>query len=66
MTSPFKFLDSFIREDREIFFEGEKEIDELYRKIFESKILLGVCHLQHAVILSFFLGISLWSSIGGF
>jgi hypothetical protein len=40
MTSPFKFLDSYTREDRAIFFGREKEIDELYRKVFESKILL--------------------------
>jgi hypothetical protein len=40
MKSPFKFLDSYTREDREIFFGREKEITELYRKVFESKILL--------------------------
>ncbi|MFN8207565.1 MAG: AAA family ATPase [Bacteroidales bacterium] len=40
IVSPFKFLDSFTREDREIFFGREKEIEELYRKVFESKILL--------------------------
>jgi WD40 repeat protein len=40
MSTPFKFLDSFTREDREIFFGREKEIEELYRKVFESKILL--------------------------
>jgi hypothetical protein len=39
-TTPFKFLDSYTREDREIFFGREKEIEELYRKVFESKILL--------------------------
>ena len=40
MKSPFKFLDSYTKEDREIFFGREKEIDELYRRLFESKVLL--------------------------
>jgi WD40 repeat protein/Cdc6-like AAA superfamily ATPase len=40
MKSPFKFLDSYTKEDREIFFGREKEIEELYRRLFESKILL--------------------------
>ena len=40
MKSPFKFLDSYTREDREIFFGREREIEELYQKVFESKILL--------------------------
>jgi len=38
--SPFKFLDSYTSEDRAIFFGREREITELYRRIFESKILL--------------------------
>ena len=40
MNSPFKFLDSYAREDREIFFGRDREIEELYQKVFESKILL--------------------------
>ena len=40
MKSPFKFLDSFTKEDREIFFGREKEIEELYQRIFQSKIML--------------------------
>ena len=40
MKSPFKFLDSFTKEDREIFFGREKEIEELYRRVFRSKIML--------------------------
>jgi WD40 repeat protein len=40
MKSPFKFLDSYTKEDREIYFGREREIDELYRRLFESKILL--------------------------
>lgn len=40
LKSPFKFLDSYTREDREIFFGREQEINELYRHVFESKILL--------------------------
>ena len=40
MQSPFKFLDSFTKEDKDIFFGREQETEELYHKIFESKILL--------------------------
>ncbi|MCU0462014.1 MAG: hypothetical protein MUF36_08385 [Bacteroidales bacterium] len=40
MTSPFKFLDSYTREDRAVFFGREQEITELYRRVFESRILL--------------------------
>jgi gliding motility-associated protein GldM len=39
-TSPFKFLDSFTKDDKDIFFGRDKEIVELYFKVFESKILL--------------------------
>ncbi|MCX6333494.1 MAG: hypothetical protein NT092_04225 [Bacteroidia bacterium] len=38
--SPFKFLDSFTKDDREIFFGREKEIEELHSRVFESKVLL--------------------------
>jgi WD40 repeat protein len=38
--SPFKFLDSFTKDDREIFFGRNKEIEELHTRVFESKILL--------------------------
>ena len=40
MKSPFKFLDSYTKEDREIYFGREREIDELYHRLFESRILL--------------------------
>ena len=40
MQSPFKFLDSYDREDREIFFGRDREIEELYQKVFGGKILL--------------------------
>ncbi len=40
MTSPFKFLDSYTKEDKEIFFGRDKEIEELYHKVFENKTLL--------------------------
>ncbi len=40
IKSPFKFLDSYTSEDRAIFFGRDREITELYRRIFESKILL--------------------------
>jgi len=38
--SPFKFLDSYTKDDREIFFGREREIEELYHRVFESKIML--------------------------
>jgi WD40 repeat protein/energy-coupling factor transporter ATP-binding protein EcfA2 len=38
--SPFKFLDSFTKDDRDIFFGRDKEIEELHTRVFESKILL--------------------------
>ena len=40
MNSPFKFLDSYTREDRDIFFGRDREIEEMYQKVFESKMLL--------------------------
>jgi WD40 repeat protein len=40
MNSPFKFLDSYSKEDKDIFFGRDSEIEELYQKVFASKILL--------------------------
>jgi len=40
MNSPFKFLDSYTKEDRDIFFGRTREIEELYQRVFESKLLL--------------------------
>ncbi|MFC2080140.1 hypothetical protein ACFLRQ_01560 [Bacteroidota bacterium] len=40
MNSPFKFLDSYTKEDAAIFFGRDREIEELYQKVFESKILI--------------------------
>ena len=38
--SPFKFLDSYSKDDRDIFFGRDKEIEELHSRVFESKILI--------------------------
>ncbi len=38
--SPFKFLDAYTKEDKDIFFGREKEIEELYQKIFNGRILV--------------------------
>jgi len=38
--NPFKFLDSYTKNDKDIFFGRDHEIDELHHKVFESKILL--------------------------
>jgi len=40
MNSPFKFLDSYTKDDRDIFFGRNREIEELYQQVFESKLLL--------------------------
>jgi WD40 repeat protein len=40
MKSPFKFLDSYTLADRDVFFGRDQEITELYRRVFESKMLL--------------------------
>jgi AAA+ ATPase superfamily predicted ATPase len=40
MKSPFKFLDSYTKEDREIFFGRDREIEELYQRVFDSRLLL--------------------------
>jgi len=37
--SPFKFLDSYTREDRDIFFGRNQEIDQLYEMVFKSKLI---------------------------
>ena len=37
--SPFKFLDSYSKEDKDIFFGRDQEIDEVYNKIFQDKTL---------------------------
>lgn len=38
--SPFKFLDSYTAEDSDRFFGRNQEVEELYNKVFQSKILL--------------------------
>jgi len=38
--NPFKFLDSYTRQDKEIFFGRDREIEEMYQKVFEGKMLL--------------------------
>ncbi|MCB0569918.1 MAG: AAA family ATPase [Phaeodactylibacter sp.] len=38
--SPFKFLDSYAKEDRAIFFGREAEVEELYERVFESNLIL--------------------------
>lgn len=38
--SPFKFLDSYSADDQAIFFGREQEVEEVYDKVFQSKILL--------------------------
>ena len=40
IRNPFKFLDSYTKKDKEIFFGRETELEEIYRKFYKSKILL--------------------------
>jgi WD40 repeat protein len=40
MKSPFKFLDSYGKDDQDIFFGRDREIEELYHRVFESKLML--------------------------
>lgn len=37
---PFKFLDAYAKEDADIFFGRDAEIEELYARVFYSKLLL--------------------------
>ncbi len=38
--SPFKFLDAYEREDREIFFGREQEVETLYQMSFHARLML--------------------------
>ena len=38
--SPFKFLDSYTKNDRDIFFGRDMETDRLYELVFETKLIL--------------------------
>lgn len=40
MRYPFKFLDAYTKEDHAIFFGREQEIDDLYRMVFQTNLLL--------------------------
>lgn len=40
MKYPFKFLDAYEKEDRDIFFGREEELTELYRLVFQTNLLL--------------------------
>jgi len=50
IKSPFKFLDSFTKEDKEIFFGRDKETEELYQKNFRNTII----NLKHVITLTIF------------
>ena len=38
-NSPFKFLDSYTKADKDIFFGREKETEEIYSRLFYGKML---------------------------
>ena len=37
---PFKFLDSYTREDKNIFFGRDSETEDIFRKLYSGKLLL--------------------------
>lgn len=39
-TYPFKFLNSYTKEDKNIFFGREKEVEALYKMVFETNLML--------------------------
>lgn len=39
IESPYKFLDSYTEEDRDIFFGRDSEIEEVYKKVFQGQTL---------------------------
>jgi hypothetical protein len=40
MNSPFKFLDAYSKDDKDIFFGREKETEEIYERLFKGSLLL--------------------------
>jgi len=40
IQAPFKFLDSYTKADKDIFFGREKETEEIFSRLFYSKMLL--------------------------
>ncbi len=40
MKSPFKFLDAYTLEDEKVFFGRKKEVDALYKMVFETPLIL--------------------------
>ncbi len=40
MKSPFKFLDAYIKEDKDFFFGREAETEELHDKVYRSNLML--------------------------
>ena len=40
MKSPFKFLDAYNADERHLFFGREEEIEQLYRMVFQTDVLL--------------------------
>jgi hypothetical protein len=40
MSSPFKFLDAYTKQDQHLFFGRDDEIEELYQRVFKSNLML--------------------------
>ncbi len=40
MKSPFKFLDAYTADERHLFYGRDEEIDQLYRMVFQTDVLL--------------------------
>ena len=40
LNSPFKFLDAYGKEDKDIFFGRDDEVEQLYELVFQSNLTL--------------------------
>ena len=40
VQSPFKFLDAYNKEDKDIFFGRDEEVEQLYELVFQSNLTL--------------------------
>ena len=38
--NPYKFLDAFNKEDKDVFFGREREVEEIYSRLFQGNLLV--------------------------
>ena len=46
---PFKFLDSYTIEDRNIFFGRDNEIEDIFRKLYDKKVDSAFSNIDRAL-----------------